>query len=122
MRVASWSKVDDLLVLTVKVIERTWIAEAGESFSWSEGWGENGWPDGVDAIFETAGAIASVDDDVAANSVKFKENAAINGESTLTPNIVYVAEGKEAVINAPTAGELTKTGAGTLTLGLSRSA
>ena len=120
MRVASWSKVDDLLVLTVKVIERTWIAEAGESFSWSEGWGENGWSDGVDAIFETAGAIASVDDDVAANSVKFKENAAINGESTLTPNIVHVAEGKEATINAPTAGELTKTGAGTLTLGSSR--
>ena len=120
MRVASWSKVDDLLVLTVKVIERTWIAEAGESFSWSEGWGENGWSDGVDAIFETAGAIASVDDDVAANSVKFKENAAINGESTLTPNIVHVAEGKEAAINAPTAGELTKTGAGTLTLGSSR--
>ena len=120
MRVASWSKVDDLLVLTVKVIERIWIAEAGESFSWSEGWGENGWSDGVDAIFETAGAIASVDDDVAANSVKFKENAAINGESTLTPNIVHVAEGKEATINAPTAGELTKTGAGTLTLGSSR--
>jgi autotransporter-associated beta strand protein len=116
MRVASWSKVDDLLVLTVKVIERTWIAEAGESFPWSEGWGENGWSDGVDAIFETAGAIANVDDDVAANSVKFKENAAINGESTLTPNIVHVAEGKEATINAPTAGALTKTGAGTLTL------
>ena len=120
MRVASWSKVDDLLVLTVKVIERTWIAEAGESFSWSEGWGENGWSDGVDAIFETAGAIASVDDDVAANSVKFKENAAINGESTLTPNIVHVAEGKEAVINAPTAGALEKTGAGILTLASSR--
>ena len=120
MRVASWSKVDDLLVLTVKVIERTWIAEAGESFSWSEGWGENGWSDSVDAIFETAGAIASVDDDVAANSVKFKENAVINGDSTLTPNIVHVAEGKEAAINAPTAGELTKTGAGTLTLGSSR--
>ena len=117
-----WSVEDGALVLSVIATTQTWNGAAGESASWNgSGWSGGAWADNADAVFATEGAIASVDSDVAANSVTFNAGATVNGSATLTPNVVFVAEGKEATINAPTAGALEKTGAGTLTLTESRS-
>ena len=118
-----WSVEDGALVLSVIATTQTWNGAAGESASWNgSGWSGGAWADNADAVFATEGAIASVDSDVAANSVTFNAGATVNGSATLTPNVVFVAEGKEATINAPTAGALEKTGAGTLTLTESRTA
>ena len=116
----TWSVEDGALVLTVRATAQTWNGAAGESVSWADGWTGGAWVETHDAIFNTAGAIASVDADVSANAVKFNESATVNGSATLTPHVVFVAEGKEATINAPTAGALEKTGLGALTLAQNR--
>lgn len=113
---ASWSVADGALVLTVTASSQTWNGAAGESVSWnSASWTSGSWMGG-DAVFNTEGAIASVDLDVSANAVQFNAGATVNGTGTLTTYTVFVDEGKEATINTPTAGTLEKTGAGTLTL------
>ena len=119
----SWSVEDGALVLTVRATTQTWNGAAGESASWNgSSWSGGAWADNVDAVFATEGAIASVDSDVTANSVIFNAGATVNGSATLTPNVVFVAEGKTATINAPTAGALEKTGLGSLTLTQNRTA
>ena len=112
----SWSVMDGALVLTLRATAQIWNGAAGQSVPWADGWTGGAWGETHDAMFNTAGAIASVDADVSANAVKFNESATVNGSATLTPRVVFVAEGKEATINAPTAGALEKTGAGSLTL------
>ena len=116
----TWSVKDGSLVLTVRATSQTWNGAAGERVSWADGWTGGAWVETHDAIFNTAGAIASVDADVSANAVKFNESATVNGSETLTPHVVFVAEGKEATINAPTAAALEKTGLGALTLAQNR--
>ena len=80
------------------------------------------WIDGAAAFFNTANATATLAADVSAKSLSFGANAAISGSSTLTVPQVDVASGVTVSIDAPTAGALEKTGAGTLVLGLDRSA
>ena len=78
------------------------------------------WSDGVNAVFDIANASATLTADASANTVSFNQPATIAGSSTLTVPTVSVASDVSAVISAPTAGALEKTGAGTLTLGSSR--
>ena len=90
-------------------------------------WTKNGiagdWHDSTAAVFENAGDEATVYSDISAASVTFRANATIaTGGGTLTPGTVAVSNGVSAVINAPTAGVLEKTGEGTLTLSQSRTA
>ena len=118
--IPTWSVEDGALVLTVRATAQTWNGAAGERVSWADGWTGGAWVETHDAIFNTAGAIASVDADVSANAVKFNESVTVNGSATLTPHVVFVAEGKEATINAPTAAALEKTGLGALTLAQNR--
>lgn len=102
---------------------QTWAGAANTSLAWG-GANWNGgatWDDGNDAVFATDGAIASVDAAASATSVTFGENATVAGSATLTPGVVSVAASKEVTISAPTTGPIEKTGAGTLTLGASRS-
>lgn len=80
------------------------------------------WSDGVNAVFDIANASATLTAEASANTVSFTQPATIDGSFTLTVPTVSVAADVSATISAPTAGVLEKTGAGTLTLGLSRSA
>ena len=87
---------------------------------WSKNNVAGDWYDSTAAVFESAGDAATVDVDVAAASVTFRADATVGGAATLTVPEVAVSSGVSAAINAPTAGALTKIGAGTLTLGASR--
>ncbi len=111
------------LKITVIKETQTWAGAANTSLSWGgANWnGGASWDDGNDAVFATDGAIASVDAAAIATSVTFDENATVTGSATLAPGAVSVAANKEVAISAPTIGSLEKTGAGTLTLGASRS-
>ena len=105
------------------VATQTWSGAAGTSLSWNgQNWDGNAntWTGGNDAVFATDGAIADVDSSTWANSVTFNENATVTGSKTLSVTEVSVASGVSAAISAPTVGALTKTGAGTLVLGSSR--
>ena len=102
---------------------QTWSGAAGTSLSWNgQNWDGNAntWTGGNDAVFATDGAIADVDSFVWVDSVTFNENATVTGSKTLAVTEVSVASGVSAAISAPTVGALTKTGAGTLVLGSSR--
>lgn len=114
---------DGAMKIEVTKETQTWAGAANTSLSWGgANWsGGATWDDGNDAVFATDGAIASVDATATATSVTFSENATITGPATLAPGTVSVLAEKEATINAATAGALEKTGAGTLTLGASRS-
>lgn len=91
------------------------------SGKWSKNNVAGNWYDSTAAVFANAGDAATVDADVAAASVTFRANATVAaGGGTLTASEVSVASGVSAAINAPTAGALTKIGAGTLTLGALR--
>ena len=72
------------------------------------------------AIFNTVDATATLTADATANSLAFNQNATVAGSATLTVPFVAVAADVAATISAPTADALIKTGAGTLTLGSSR--
>ena len=100
--------------------------DSGASWKASGKWSKNDvagdWSDGAAAVFENAGDEATVDSAVSAASVTFRADAAVGGASTLTVPFVAVSNGVSANISAPTAGALEKTGAGTLTLGASRTA
>ena len=94
------------------------------------GWGDAGvwtrdgaaatWVNDNNAVFSTAAATATLTADVTANALSFTLPATIAGANTLTVPSVSVAPGVVAVISAPTAGELEKTGAGTLVLSQGR--
>lgn len=99
----------------------------GKGTNWSDAdaWNNNGstsvWYDNYNAIFNFADATATLGADVIANSLAFEQNATIDGSSyTLTVPTVSVAEEVNATISAPIASAFEKTGAGTLTLGSSR--
>jgi len=112
----------------------TLAAPTGQDFTWNGGtaanWGDSGvwtynnaasdWYDYNNAIFNTAGATATLAADASAASLAFNASATIAGSSTLTVPVVSVVPDVTATITAPTSGALEKTGAGTLTLGSSR--
>ena len=110
-------------------------APSGQDFTWNGGTSANWsttdaswlynsaasvWYDNNNAIFNTADATATLTADAEANSLAFNQNATVAGSATLTVPTVSVAADVSATISAPTAGALEKTGAGTLTLGSSR--
>ena len=79
------------------------------------------WADNNIAVFATAGDSAALDSDVTAVKLDFQADATVlAGGGTLTVPSVSVVPSVSATIAAPTAGTLEKTGAGTLTLGVSR--
>ncbi len=99
---------------------------SGDSWRTDGNWSKNGtsgnWYDSTAAVFANAGDLATVDDNVGAESVTFRAHATVAaGGGTLAPGTVAVSNGVSATIAAPTAGVLEKTGPGTLTLGSSRS-
>ena len=84
------------------------------------------WIDYNNAIFNTANATVTLDNDVSAGKVALNEDATIftNGTdvATLTVPTVSVAQNVSATIAAPTSGVLEKNGEGTLTLTENRTA
>ena len=120
---ATLSIVDGAITIEVSHSTQTWSGPAGTSALWSGlNWDDGeAFDDGNDALFATANAIAEVDADADALTLTFNANATLTGSGTLTVPSVDVASGVSATISAPTAGPLEKTGAGTLTLGASRS-
>ena len=88
---------------------------------WMVGGSVSAWTDGNMAVFETAGDAVTLNANVSAAKVDFRADATVGGTATLTVPDVSVASGVSATISAPTAGALTKNGAGALTLGKSRS-
>lgn len=112
----------------------TLAAPTGQDFTWNGGaaanwWATDAWTynsaasvwyDYNTAVFNTANATATLDDNVSANSLAFDAPATIGGAATLTVPTVSVAQNVSATIAAPTTGTLAKTGAGTLTLESSR--
>ena len=87
---------------------------------WSKNNVAGNWYDSTAAVFANAGDAVTVDADVTAASVTFRADATVGGAATLKVPVVDVASGVAATISAPTADPLEKTGAGTLTLGASR--
>lgn len=105
----------------------TWTGgSAGSTWAtgarWTDGLAALDWTDGTNALFAADGDSACVDSAVMAGRVMFRQNATVSGSSPLTVSTVDVADGMTAAITAPTEGPLLKTGAGTLTLGASRTA
>ncbi|MBR3776959.1 MAG: hypothetical protein IKL02_05120 [Kiritimatiellae bacterium] len=112
-------------------------APSGQDFTWNGGTAANWnttdaswlynsaasvWYEYNNAIFNTAGATATLIKDAKANSLVFNQNATVDGSETLTVPFVAVATDVSATISALTDGALTKTGAGTLTLTQNRTA
>ena len=120
------SIVDGRLVVTVVADDFTWKnteTNWGDENAWTKGGADATWSDGNNAIFATDGATATLAVNAAVNEIVFNDNATISaGGGTLTVPSVSVVSDVSATIAAPTAGALEKTGAGTLTLGASRTA
>ena len=119
---ATLSIVDGAITIEVSHAMQTWSGPAGTSALWSGlNWDDGeAFDDGNEALFATANAIAEVDQNADVLTLTFNENATLSGSGTLTVPSVEVASGVSATISAPTEGPLEKTGAGTLTLGASR--
>ncbi len=97
--------------------EADWTA-AGK---WSKGGVAGDWFNSTHAAFANSGDKATLSNDVTAVDVTFRADAEVlAGGGTLTVPAVIVSNGVAAAIAAPTAGPLTKDGAGTLTLATSR--
>lgn len=97
--------------------EADWTA-AGK---WSKGGVAGDWFNSTHAAFANPGDKATLSNDVTAVDVTFRADAEVlAGGGTLTVPAVIVSNGVAAAIAAPTAGPLTKDGAGTLTLATSR--
>ena len=113
------------LVLIITADDYTWNAMQpnwGDADAWTKGGASATWADGNNAIFSTANATAALAANASAAEVRFTADGTISGSATLTVPSVSVVSGVSATISAPTAGSLEKTGAGTLTLGASRTA
>ena len=89
--------------------------------NWLKGSVAGDWYDSTQAVFEGNGDSVSVDAPVTAASVAFRADAIISGPAVLSVAEVSVSEGVSAVISAPTAGPLTKTGLGSLKISSDRS-
>ena len=111
------------LVLTIVAEDYTWNSSQtnwGDTDAWTKGGAVATWADGNNAIFNTANATATLAADASPAKIEFTANATLDGTATLTVPVVSAVPGVSATISAPTAGLLTKAGAGTLTLGSSR--
>ena len=101
---------------------QTWAGASGVSAAWN---GTN-WDEGVpfgggnDALFATANAIAEIDALEEAHTLTFNESASLTGTGSLIAPTISVAANEEAMIAPQILGTLEKTGAGTLSLGASR--
>ena len=107
----------------------TWRGTAanwGAVDAWMNGGSNATWADRNIAIFNTANATVTLNNDVTAAGIVFNANATIatNGtdSATLTVPTVSVANGVSATISAPIVGAFEKTGAGALTLTENRTA
>ncbi len=112
-----------VIVLTVTANDYTWNGTKtnwGDENAWIAGGVNATWSDGGAAIFSTANAKATIMENVSASKVVFNANATVDGGSTLTVSDVTAGNGVSAVISAPTAGALSKYGAGVLTLSQGR--
>ena len=115
--------VEGNLVLTIVAEDYTWNGTQtnwGDADAWTKGGAAATWADGNNAIFNTANATATLAADASPAKIEFTANATLDGTATLTVPVVSAVPGVSATISAPTAGLLTKAGAGTLTLGSSR--
>ena len=113
------SIIDGCLALTVTAEDYTWrnaLPNWGDADAWTMGGANATWTDGNNAIFTTPSASATLAANVAASKVAFNADGEVTGSATLTVPDVSVATDVSAAISAPTAGVLTKTGAGALTL------
>ncbi len=111
------------LVLTIVAEDYTWNSSQtnwGDTDAWTKGGAVATWADGNNAIFNAANATATLAADASPAKIEFTANAMLDGTATLTVPVVSAVPGVSATISAPTAGLLTKAGAGTLTLGSSR--
>jgi len=102
-----------------------WAGASGDEWGgtgkWNDGTGTATWEDGNIAVFDTANAVATLAADASADEVVFRADATVAaGGGTLTAFNVAVSNGVTAAVDAPTAGELVKTGAGTLVLSQDR--
>ena len=113
----------------------TLAAPSGKDFTWNGGaaanwnttdasWLYNNaasvWYDYNNAIFSTENATVALTENAIADSLSFTQPATIVGSAVLTVPAVSVAPNVSATISAPIASAFEKTGAGTLTLGSSR--
>ncbi|MBP5227620.1 MAG: hypothetical protein J6336_09570 [Kiritimatiellae bacterium] len=119
------SVADGYLTLTITaVVENyTWNTTKtnwGDTDAWTKEGEDVTWVDGNNAIFATADAAAVIAAPVLASKVEFTAPGVVTGTSPLTVADVSVASGVSATISAPTAGQLTKIGVGTLSLGMGR--
>ena len=110
--------------VTITVVDsfHTWAGASDVSAAWSGANWDDGAPfnHGDNAVFATAGAIAEIDALADAYTLTFNESAALAGAGSLIAPTISVAANAEATIAPQTLGMLEKTGAGTLTLGKSR--
>ena len=116
---------DGMLTLTITAEDYTWNGTGtnwGDAGAWDMNSAAADWSDGNNAIFATANATATLAAAASAAEVRFTADAAVTGSATLTVPSVSVVSDVSSTISAPTAGALEKTGAGTLTLGSSRTA
>ena len=101
---------------------------AGASWTAAGKWTKNGtagnWYDSTAAVFANANDSATVDSAVAAASVTFGADGAIlaGGGTLSVAGEITVSNGVTASVAAPVAGQLTKSGPGTLLIGTSRTA
>ena len=119
------SVVDGKLTLTITADDYTWngsLPNWSDADAWTLGGASATWTDGNNAIFSTPNATASLAANASAAEVRFTADATVSGSATLAVSSVSVASDVSATISAPTDGAMTKTGAGTLTLGAARSA
>ena len=83
------------------------------------------WSDNNNAVFATAGDVATLDANVAAVALGFRADATVNAaegsSAAITTPEVSVVSGVSATLNVPISSTFSKTGAGTLALGVSRS-
>jgi len=101
---------------------------SGVSWKTAGKWSKNGvagdWHESTAAVFEHDGDATTIadGDSVTVASLAFRASATVGGAGTLTLSspTVPVPAGATAVIEPQTVGALEKTGAGTLTLGSSR--
>lgn len=130
-RMTTYDTATEVFIFTlVAPVGQDLIWNGGDTANWNatdKSWLCNSvpsdWYDHNNAIFDTVGAKATLTKSAAPDELKFRQSATIVGSSTLTVltvPTVSVAADVSATISAPTAGELTKIGAGTLTLGSSR--